>query len=204
MSNLIDYHGFLLTQEEIKSFEAEMPEFWKDIEGFEGTYQVSSLGRVKSLKRLTKEYPKKGLRERIIKSSKTRTGYYIHQLCLNGIIKTETIHRLVAKAFIQNPENKPEVNHKFGIKSDNRFHQLEWSTCSENKRHAYKIGLMTPKNNLGEKNGNCKINESSVREIRRLWSMDNHPTLKQLADQFKVSDSAIFAITSHQNWKHVQ
>ena len=70
-----------------------------------------------------------------------KSGYKYVELCKNGKQKTHTVHRLVAEAFLPNLQKKPEVNHKWGIKSDNRASELEWNTRSENMKHAYKTGL---------------------------------------------------------------
>lgn len=105
-------------------------EIWKDIEGYEGLYQVSNLGRVKSKLR-------KG---RILKPINTKK-YYSVILCKNSTTKEIYVHRLVAYAFIPNPQNKPFINHIDGNKQNNYVENLEWCTQSENCRHAYKIGL---------------------------------------------------------------
>ncbi len=110
-----------------------MEEVFKDIVGYEGLYQVSNFGRVKSFPRwgTTKEL-------KILKQYKNRYGYMYVCLYKNGKPKKHTVHRLVAEAFIPNPDNKPEVNHKYGIKTDNRATELEWTTKSENIKHSYK------------------------------------------------------------------
>ena len=116
-------------------------ETWKKVKGFEFMYEVSSLGRVKSLARQDywRHHGRTGIRnkkELILKQTlKKVTGYL--QVGIN--LKATSVHRLVAEAFIPNPKNKPQVNHKNGIKTDNNISNLEWVTVSENGLHAYKI-----------------------------------------------------------------
>ena len=100
-----------------------MEEVWKDIEGYEGLYEVSNLGRVKSLH---------GLSEKIMKNSNGSGGYQKLSLTKNKIPKNFFVHRLVAQAFIPNPESKPEVNHIDEDKTNNRVDNLEWMTHIEN------------------------------------------------------------------------
>lgn len=95
-------------------------EIWKDIEGYEGIYQVSSEGRVKSL-----NYHRTG-QERILKASCSGWGYPFVNLCKDGKKKTHRVHRLVAIAFIENPDNLPEINHKDEDKANNNVDNLEW------------------------------------------------------------------------------
>lgn len=101
-----------------------MKEVWKDIEGYEGLYQVSNLGRVKSIKRNTAT-------NRILKPHNTNK-YLQVCLCKNGSTKYKLIHRLVAEAFIPNYENLPEVNHKDEDKLNNSVSNLEWVSQAEN------------------------------------------------------------------------
>ena len=104
-------------------------EIWKDIEGYEGLYQVSNLGRVKSLK------VSKIKSERIRKSYQQSSGYISIVLCKNGKVTNHKIHRLVANAFIDNPDNLPEINHKDEDKTNNCVDNLEWCDSSYNKNY---------------------------------------------------------------------
>ena len=110
-----------------------MEEQWKDIQGYEGLYQVSNLGKVKSL-----NYLHTG-KEQILKPGKNN-GYLAVVLCKNGKVKTFKIHRLVATTFISNPLNKPCVNHIDCNPQNNNVDNLEWVTQRENIQYAYKLG----------------------------------------------------------------
>ncbi len=109
-----------------------MEEIWKDIEWYEWKYQVSNNGQIKSL---LDNYWRP--RELILKQGKDKDGYKKIALCLKWKIKYIKIHRLVWIAFIDNPDNKQHINHKNGIKNDNRVENIEWNTPSENHLHKY-------------------------------------------------------------------
>lgn len=122
-------------------------EIWKDIKGYEGLYQVSNLGRVKSLERYVENNGGLQKKEEAIKATRIDTGgYYSTDLYINNEQKTWKVHRLVAMAFIPNPENKPTVNHKDGNKLNNSADNLEWSTQSEQNLHFYKLKLKSEEN----------------------------------------------------------
>lgn len=103
-----------------------MNEIWKDIVGYEGLYQISNLGNVKSL-----DYRRTG-KERILKPVTDSVGYLHVVLCKNRKLKTFNIHRLVANAFLENPDHKSDVNHKDEDKTNNCVDNLEWMTRKEN------------------------------------------------------------------------
>ena len=129
-------------------------EVWKDIPGYEGLYQVSNLGRVKSLERrrennggLTK------VPEKILHQSENGSGYFKVMLCKNSKVKTFFVHRLVAQGFVENTDCKRTVNHINGDKSNNKAENLEWCTYAENNAHAVEVGLnrMSARNNKASK-----------------------------------------------------
>ena len=112
-------------------------EEWKEIEGFNGMYLISNKGRVKSYKQR---------KEKILTTHKTHGNYIIVDLSSKGKSKSYRLHRLVAKAFIPNVDDKPDVNHIDGDKSNNCSENLEWCTKSENMQHASRTGLFIPYN----------------------------------------------------------
>lgn len=127
-------------------------EIWKDVVGYEKLYQVSNLGRVKNAN------------DKILKGGYLNKRYLAVGLTKNGLLKTMTIHRLVAIAFIPNPENKLQVNHKDGVKKNNNANNLEWNTHSENTFHAYKNNLMSARK--GQSNTCSKLKEFEAKQIR--------------------------------------
>ena len=126
-----------------------MEEIWKSIKDYDGLYEISNFGRVKSLHKGTK----------FMKQFKNRKGYYITQLYSNGNAKTFIVHRLVAEAFLENPFHKEQVNHINCNKQDNRVENLEWCTNDENRKHAEKNGLMKPPKGGKENSKSIKVNQ---------------------------------------------
>lgn len=128
----------------------ELNEEWKDVSGYEGLYQVSNLGRVYSFPRAWNINPNVIFKHdgKILKLNPNH-GYRVAQLLKNSITQAIFVHRVVATAFIPNVHNKPYVNHKNGIRDDNRVENLEWCTSSENNLHAYRT-LNRKKSSLGK------------------------------------------------------
>ena len=135
-----------------------MQEIWKDIKGYEGLYQVSNLGNVKSLPRYTNNQYKNGL----IMKPHNYSGYLRIQLRKNGNYKWFCVHRLVAMAFLKNYNSQLQVNHKNGIKDDNNLENLEMVTASENQLHSYRVlkNIPSMKNHFGKNHVHAiKINQ---------------------------------------------
>lgn len=176
-----------------------MNEVWKDIEEFEGYYQISNIGEVKSLERIVKNglNSTRIVKERILKQTMGTNGYlsvglHKHQKC-----KKYEIHRLVAIAFISNPDNKSQVNHKDGIKTNNFDFNFEWVTHKENADHAVLNNLV---NNKGSNHGNAKLVEEDIVEIRELYKSKSQ---RAIAEMYNVNRATIGLIVTFKTWKHV-
>ena len=173
-----------------------MTEIWKDVKGYEGLYQVSSYGRVKSLERLKLNKGKMvKIEERFLTLAKNYKGYPITYLYKNGKRKTITVHRLVAMNFIENPKNKPQVNHKNGIKTDNTVENLEWVTNQENQIHAQKHGLNCT-NHVELSNEKECFQFKSIQEAFRFLNKTASGKYKKIID----TDKMFFGYY----WKYIQ
>lgn len=173
---------------------------WKPVDGADGIYMVNNVGQVKRAA-ITVRYERYGKKivankpEKILTLSKTKKGY----ISVYVIDKHMPVHRLVAKAFVLNPENKPFVNHINGIKDDNRVENLEWCTASENTLHGYALGLMPSRS--GENSGTSKLKEKDVIKIRELGSKGvSH---YKIAAQYNIDRSNVDCIVNRKTWKHI-
>lgn len=174
-------------------------EVWKDVIGYEGLYQVSNLGIVKSLRRV--DVLGRTVKERIKKPSLNKNGYLHVGLYKNGIHKNCYIHRLVAEAFIPNHNNLPQVNHINAIKEDNSLVNLEWVMQSENIRHAYDNGLIKHSSREGESNSNSKLTEKQVIEI--YIRANNGEKHQFLCEEFGVNKGVISKIKCGKTWVYI-
>ena len=163
-----------------------MQEIWKDVKGFEGLYQVSNMGNVKSLGRKVYNYFQK---ERILQPAKIN-GYLRVALFKDSHCKNYLVHRLVAEHFITNPDNKPQINHKDGNKENNVWTNLEWTTASENQKHAFKNGLGKPlwTNKFGGNHPTSKkvIQYSKDMKFIKLWN-----SVREAEKELKIGSSSI-------------
>jgi len=175
-------------------------EMWKPVYGYEGIYSVSDLGRVKGDLRVTININgrDKYRQEKIKKQSVTKLGYLMLRFSKNNIPKSYLIHRLVGMAFVKNENNKSEINHKNGIKTDNRASELEWNTRTENINHSWANKLSKPCS--GEKSGMSKLTEKQVFEIRAIGT--SIPKSK-IASIYNVCESTIYYILKRKTWGHL-
>lgn len=165
-------------------------EVWKNIEGYEGFYQVSNKGRVKSLK---------WAGGKIMKLSEIRGGYLGTSL-YNHRLQAVRAHQLVAEAFIPNPENKPCVNHKDGNKKNNCVENLEWATYSENTLHAHKNNLI--RRRKGTEVYNAKLTDEQVRYIRENYiPYDKNFGGTAFAKKFNVCAETIYLVLKNLHYK---
>ena len=183
------------------TFGMDIKEKWKKIKGW--SYKVSNFGRIK------RSGSSQGTRVgKILKPSLSNQGYLKIVLSKNMKVKTFSIHRLVAEAFIGPCPKDKQVNHIDGIKKNNAAWNLEYLTRSDNMKHAYKLGLKKPngklnkKYNCGSSNANSKLNDKTVRQIRRKYKTGKY-TQKELAEKFDTTQAQVNGIVNYKRWSHV-
>ena len=172
-----------------------MKEIWEDIPNYEGLYQASNLGRIRSVDRYKEviiknqygEYKRTKFFKSYILKQQTYIGYKCVQLHINGKYKWEKVHRLVAMAFVPNPENKPQVNHIDGNKSNNNVLNLEWCNQSYNTKHAYKNNLI--------KHYKIEINQYDLEgNYIKTWE-----SAKEIGKKLKIKNSQICRCCKNEN-----
>lgn len=171
-------------------------EEWHPLVGWEGWYEVSDLGRVRRI--APAPHGGMGFPGRLLKSCLLNTGYLVVHLSREGKSKSVHVHRAVAEAFLGPCPVGHEVNHRNGIKADNRMVNLEWATASRNTRHAFATGLYLPPR--GEGHANTKLTEADVLAIRA--AAGKIPG-KDLARQYGVSPQTISRVLHRESWKHL-
>jgi hypothetical protein len=164
-------------------------EIWKDISGYEGYYQVSNLGNVKSMSRIVPG-PRVPIRvkERILKPIKNNQGY--NQVVLSKQNrKNVLVHRLVAFAFLENPDNLPDINHLDSNPLNNKLSNLEWCTATSNQEHANLYGRGP--NRMGTKCYRSKINEATVLKVLSLYTKISQVEISKMLGLHKAHVSKI-------------
>lgn len=182
-----------------------MSVIWKAIAGYEGFYEVSNDGRVRSLDRLinngrTGKGARKFLKGRELKAHSVGKGKYLAVgLHKNAVIRQAYIHKLVFDAFVSNPDSLPEINHKDGIKTNNKDSNLEPSTRLENVRHAIRHGLCNSL--IGEKNIQAKLTEEQVLHARLLFSTGLSQTTISALTAIPIAN--VHCIVRRKSWNHL-
>ena len=161
---------------------------WKRIKDYPN-YEVSRSGEVRNIKT-----------GRILKHALNIRNYHFVNLCNENGPKSKVIHRLVAIAFIPNPENYPQVNHKDGNKINNHVSNLEWVTNQMNAKHAHETGLND--SIIGENHYKSKLTKNQVIEIRNRAA--NGESMKSLSKEYPVCYTMIARIVRRQGWKHIK
>ena len=174
-----------------------MDEIWLPVNGYEGSYEVSNLGRVRTVEKNIVDINGKHLqiKSKILKSRLSDFGYPRVLLCE----KRKVVHRLVAIAFIPNPENKAEVNHVDGCKTNNVVTNLEWVTREENMTHAFKTGLNRARK--GNENRFAKLTPELIKEASDLKQAGI--PLAVTARRFGVSKSSLCRAVKGTSWNHL-
>lgn len=169
---------------------------WKPCPDFELSYEISNFGEVRSVDRTVPN--RNGLiKGKVIKQVLNKKGYSQVRLYKNNKYLIQNPHRLVAKAFIPNLYNKPQVNHIDGNKLNNNIDNLAWVDNSENQKHAYRLGLQPSRS--GENNGRSILNDAQVTEIKLLYNSGK--TILEISNIYNIKIQVIRHIIYGRTWK---
>lgn len=190
-------------KKEHKEIEKIKGEEWRDVVGYKGYYQVSNFLRLKSLgkKIETKTGQAINRREVLMKTNVRKDGYVQVRLSKASKRKSFLFHRIIADAFISNPENKPYINHKDGNTLNNSISNLEWCTQKENVIHGFKMGLTVSL--FGENHKLSKLSNEKVLSIRRLYSINPNFNRGNVAKKLGVNNACISKIIYRKTWNHI-
>ena len=178
-----------------------LTEVWEDIPNYEGFYQVSDVGRVRSMDRVITDRDgiMRKYKGRVLKPSIIHSGYEQVRLCNDGGCNAKKVHRLVLETFEPHVNmGDLDVNHIDGNKLNNRLTNLEWLTRRDNVLHAYDIGLL---NSVGERNPSAKLSKVDILEI--LERLDTGELQKNIASDYGVGLATISNINTGYTWKSV-
>lgn len=177
-----------------------MKEEWREIKGYEGYYEVSNIGNIRSMERYVNSKNKSIALKKAKSINMSKRGAYISvKLSKENKEKTFSVHRLVALMFIPNPENKLEVNHIDGNKMNNFVGNLEWCTRSENGLHSYKNGLQSGRK--GSKHHFTNLREYDI--IQMFFDLNKGLTKREISIKYGLSYSNICKILRGKTWRHV-
>ena len=174
-----------------------MKEIWKPVIGYHDIrgdrFMASNTGKIKSC-----------VTGKVLKTYVGNRGYESLRLTVDGVKKSITIHRAVALAFIPNPNQYAEINHKDGNKLNNSLNNLEWCTRSQNERHKFDTGLYDPSRISGEHNGNHKLTVENVKYIREHFQRKSKEFgATPLCKKFGVNQKTVMDVVNRKIWKNV-
>lgn len=175
-------------------------EEWKPIKGYNNSFMVSSFGRVKSIARIVirSDGLARSVKGKILTQYIDRYGYPYVRLSkgYGQEAANRTVHVMVAESFLFKPSDKYQVNHKKGIKTDNRVHELEWNTCKENTDHAYKTGLRN-----GMKGINHPLSKLTDKEVMIIYKTREKNSF--ISSLYNISRKTVADIKSGKTWSHI-
>lgn len=184
---------FLEAKSQVEALIQTASEIFVPLKDYEGKYEVSNTGKIRSVK-----YKNRTGRELVVQPGNGKWAYkFIHILDKENKSHTELLHRLIAKTFVSNPHNYPDVNHIDGDRNNNHANNLEWCTHEQNMHHAIREGRYT---SYGENNKQSKLTETQAREI---LALKGKFTGKEVAEKYGVHPTNVSMIWRRKSWMHL-